>query len=88
MDLHEIYEGNIPGKPVFELSRADKERKLNLFQLVIQLEFIDLLTVRLDFMLDTYFRVAILCLSYTSSLRVVAMRWFVLVCIISATILM
>ncbi len=41
MDLHEIYEGNIPGKPVFQLSRTDKERKLNLFQLVIQLEFID-----------------------------------------------
>ena len=41
MDLHEIYQGNIPGKPVFELARANKERKLNLFQLVIQLEFVD-----------------------------------------------
>ncbi len=41
MDLHEIYEGNIPGQPVFKLAKGDKERKLNLFQLVIQLEFID-----------------------------------------------
>ena len=41
MDLHEIYEGNSPGKPVFELSKSDKEHKLNMFQLVIQLRFID-----------------------------------------------
>ena len=41
MDLHEIYQGNILGKPVFKLSRSDKETTLNLFQLVIQLEFID-----------------------------------------------
>ena len=41
MDLHEIYEGNIPEKPVFYLSKSDKDRKRNLFQLIIQLEFID-----------------------------------------------
>ncbi|CAB3990428.1 Hypothetical predicted protein [Paramuricea clavata] len=45
VDLHNIYKGNdaegIPGTPVFELSRADKERKLNIFQLVVQMEFID-----------------------------------------------
>ncbi|CAB3991426.1 Hypothetical predicted protein [Paramuricea clavata] len=40
VDLHEIYNGNV-GKPVFQLSKSDKERKLNIFQLVIQLEFID-----------------------------------------------
>ena len=45
VDLHKIYEGNdvegIPGRPVFELSRSDRERKLNIFHLVVQLEFID-----------------------------------------------
>jgi hypothetical protein len=41
VDLHEIYAGNIPGEPVFLLSTSDNDRKLNLFQLIIQLEFID-----------------------------------------------
>ena len=41
VDLHEIYEGNNSGPPVFHLSKSDKDRKRNLFQLVIQLEFID-----------------------------------------------
>ncbi|XP_028414401.1 uncharacterized protein LOC114537548 isoform X2 [Dendronephthya gigantea] len=39
VDLHGIYSGNIPNKPVFELSKSDV--KLNEFQLVVQLEFID-----------------------------------------------
>jgi hypothetical protein len=45
VDLHEIYKGNyvegIPGRPAFALSRSDKGQKLNIFQLVVQLEFID-----------------------------------------------
>jgi hypothetical protein len=45
VNLHEIYKGNdvegILGRPVFELSRSDKDRKVNIFQLVIQLEFVD-----------------------------------------------
>ncbi|XP_046861430.1 uncharacterized protein LOC124454698 [Xenia sp. Carnegie-2017] len=41
VNLHPIYKGNNPDKPVFELSRNDKDRSLNLFQLIIQLEFID-----------------------------------------------
>jgi hypothetical protein len=41
VDLHEIYNGNVVGKPVFQLSKSDKERKRNIFQLTIQMEFID-----------------------------------------------
>ena len=41
MDLHEIYEGNPGCPPVFQLSSSDQERKRNLFQLVVQMEFID-----------------------------------------------
>ncbi|XP_028414367.1 uncharacterized protein LOC114537522 isoform X1 [Dendronephthya gigantea] len=42
VDLHEIYEGRCPDSPpVFKLSRSDQQRNLNVFQLVVQLEFID-----------------------------------------------
>ncbi|XP_028410770.1 uncharacterized protein LOC114533451 [Dendronephthya gigantea] len=42
VDLHEIYEGRCPDSPpVFKLSKSDKQRNLNVFQLVVQLEFID-----------------------------------------------
>ncbi|XP_028414368.1 uncharacterized protein LOC114537522 isoform X2 [Dendronephthya gigantea] len=42
VDLHQIYEGKCPDSPpVFKLSRSDQRRNLNVFQLVVQLEFID-----------------------------------------------
>ena len=41
MNLHDIYKGNPGAGPVFELHKSDPDRKINVFQLIIQLEFID-----------------------------------------------
>jgi hypothetical protein len=41
VNLHDVYEGNIHGKPAFELFESDKEEDLNTFQLIVQMEFFD-----------------------------------------------